>query len=265
MKNIFISYSDLDRPKMKALKTAIDKADFEIKALVIADQKKPLEVLSEKVKTGIDNCDILIPILTLNSIKNQWVNQEIGYATAKDKMIVPIVANNSFKKLKGFINPQVDCPFTFKVDNKSAHRESAAFRGAYSELINYLKTSSVSSEKRQGLTSSITPTRIKEGEIYTTHVDFKGNLKNGFFDNYVKHSVLAFYRWNVDQETLPKGGATDPGTLHGSIDINKNYSHSTKGWPKGKYKIYVRIYDHPTPGHTGRVKVDENIHEIEII
>ncbi|MEE4256367.1 MAG: toll/interleukin-1 receptor domain-containing protein [Bacteroidales bacterium] len=265
MKKIFISYSDLDKSKMNALKVAIDKDSSNIEALVIADQKKPLEVLSEKVIFGINNCDILVPILTNNSIGNQWVNQEIGYAFAKDKRIIPIIADNVFKKLKGFINPQVDCPFNYHSDPKNKRKESWAFRKAYLELLNHVKQYSVQPNDNTMLSSTITPLKIQAGEMYTTKVHFKGVLKHGFFDNYVKHIGSTFSRWNVDRETLPRGSKTDPGILNGSVDISKEYSHSTKDWPKGKYKIHVRIYDHPTPGVAGRIIVDQNVHEIEII
>lgn len=264
MKKIFISYSDLDKSKMIALKKAIDNGPSKIEAVVIADQKKPLETLTEKVITGIKNCDILVPILTTNSIKNQWVNQEIGYAKASDKKIIPIISNRVFKDLKGFVNPQVDCPFQF-LQNKNPRMESAAFRKAYLELINHIVTYSVQPSENTMLSSSITPLRIPKGSNYITKVHFRGIVKNGFFDNYVKHLTSDFKRWNVDRETLPVGRATDPGTLHGSVEISTEYTHSTKDWPIGKYKIYVRLYDHLTPGETARIIVDENIHEIEII
>lgn len=264
MKKLFISYSDLDRNKMIALRKAIDKKSPEITAVVIADQKKPLETLSEKVIDGISKCDILIPILTANSIKNQWVNQEIGYAKAKDKKIIPIISNSVFKKLKGFINPQVDCPFQF-IPDKFANKESAAFRRAYLQLLNHIISYSVHPNENTILDSEITPLKIPKGTNYKTKVNFRGIVKNGFFDNYVKHIGSDFYRWNVDKETLPATKPTDPGTLHGSVEINKEYYNSTKDWPIGRYKIYVRIYDHLTPGETARIIVAENIHEIEIV
>lgn len=264
MKKIFISYSDLDKSKMTALKKAIDKEPFKIEAVVIADQKKPLDSLTEKVIIGITNCDILVPILTTKSIKNQWVNQEIGYAKAKDKKIIPIISNSVFKNLKGFVNPQVDCPFQFKSD-KNKKKESVSFRKSYLELINHIIKYSVQLGDGTVMDSSVTPLKISQGSNYITKVNFRGTLKNGFFDNYIKHSSSNFYRWNVDKETLPVSKPTDPGTLHGSVEISREYSHSTKDWPIGKYKIFVRTYDHLTPGETARIIVAENVHEIEII
>ncbi len=264
MKKIFISYSDYDKAKMIALKKAIERDGIHIVPIVIADQKKPLESLTDKVCLGINDCDILVPILTSNSINNQWVNQEIGYAKAKEKKILPIISKGVFKDLKGFIHSQVDCPFQFK-DNTSVKMESAAFRAVCKGLIDHVIIYSVQPNETTVLSSNISPSRVQRGAVYTTNVHFKGTLKNGFFDNYVQHLSSSFVRWNVDKETLPITKGTDPGTLHGSIDLTKKYSHSTKDWPIGKYKIHVRVYDHPTPGETGRIIVDENIHEIEIV
>jgi hypothetical protein len=259
MKKIFISYSDLDRNKMNALKRAIEKVDSELKAVVIADEKKPLRTLAEKVEEGIRQSNILVPILTSNSINNQWVNQEIGFAKAHGIEIIPIIDDKVLKKLKGFVHSQVDCPFLYTSD-KNPNKESAAFRKAYSALLSFLKPNS-----SQYFKSHLSTNVIRQGEAYTTFVEFKGFLNNGFFDNYVQHLSSDFYRWNVDRETLPRGKNTDPGTLSGAVEIKKSYVNSTSDWPKGKYRIDVRLYDHLKAGETGRPLIAEESHSVEVI
>lgn len=259
MKKIFISYSDLDRNKMIAFKKAIEKVDSGLKAIVIADQKKPLRTLAEKVEEGIRQSNILVPILTLNSINNQWVNQEIGFAKAHGIDIIPIIDDKVLKKLKGFVHSQVDCPFHYRSD-KNPNKESAAFRKAYSALLSFLKPDS-----SQLFKSSLNKKVIRQGEFYTTFVEFKGFLNNGFFDNYVQHLSSDFYRWNVDKETLPRARNTDPGTLSGSVEIKKSYVNSTIDWPKGKYRIDVRLYDHLKAGETNRPLIAEESHFVEVV
>ena len=34
---------------------------------------------AKKIKDAIQDCNCFVPILTKNSIRSQWVNQEIGY------------------------------------------------------------------------------------------------------------------------------------------------------------------------------------------
>ena len=82
MKSVFISYADSDKNKVNHISIKLKKTNF-FNPVVIADDRKSLKSLSEKVKEGIDCCDIFIPILTRNSINTQWINQEIGYAISK--------------------------------------------------------------------------------------------------------------------------------------------------------------------------------------
>ncbi len=222
-------------------------------------KKKPLITLSEKVQKGLNECDILVPIITPNSIGNQWVNQEIGYAIGKGKEIIPIIATDCFNQLKGFINSQVDCPFQYK-SNEIESKETQSFKVICEELVNFIIPS-----LQQNLTSSIDKTEVNQGELYTTHVHFQGKLHHGFFDNYIEHIGSDFYRWNPDYGTFPKSGTNiTPGSLQGEINIKTSYSHSTKDWPKGIYKIYVRVYDHQVPGETTRLLVTENLHELRV-
>ena len=44
-----------------------------------------------KVKEGINSCSVMIVLLTYNSTNTIWLNQEIGYATAKNIPIIPVI------------------------------------------------------------------------------------------------------------------------------------------------------------------------------
>jgi len=44
-----------------------------------------------KVKEGINSCSAMVVLLTYNSTNTMWLNQEIGYATAKNIPIIPII------------------------------------------------------------------------------------------------------------------------------------------------------------------------------
>ena len=56
----------------------------------------------EKIKKGIDKCGCMIPIITANTIQNDTLqDQEIGYATAKKKQIIPIKEKSVI--LQGFL------------------------------------------------------------------------------------------------------------------------------------------------------------------
>ncbi len=109
---IFVSYSDFDKSKVDLIVNELSgHNNFE--PLVIASNRDALESLSSKVKDGINRAVVFVPILTRKSISTQWINQEIGFAVAKEKVIMPIIEENLFDELKGFINKQVDLPYVF--------------------------------------------------------------------------------------------------------------------------------------------------------
>ncbi len=170
--------------------------------------------LAEKVKEGIDEATFFVPILTGDSISNQWVNQEIGFAEAKGVSILPVVEQEIIPRLKGFIHNQVDLSLFYKGSNNQPRKEAASFRRCYRKLIDLLLNT-----ESDTFTSTISPKRVREGEPYITTVHFRGKVQNGFFDNKVVHMDSGFVTWNWDDETLADEKSTTPGILNGTVDV----------------------------------------------
>ncbi len=251
---------------MISLEKAVNKSYPGLKPIIVAKHISPGLTLAEKVKRAINDCDVLIPIITKNSILNQWVNQEIGFAEAKKIKIFPIVERRLIKKLKGFIHNQIDIPFSFESNNMNKKQESYSYRKSYLNLLEYISnTYAPTIDSKPLLIAEITPNIVDQGDNYTTTVQFKGIVKNGFFDNLIRHQGSTWKKWNWDKETLPNSSPTTGGLLNGYVQINKTYSHSTQGWPLGKHTIYIRIYNHPVVGEKTRYVVSEVIKEIKII
>jgi len=137
---IFLSYSELDKNKLKALRNAIKKRDG-LDPIVVAERRKVGQSLADKVKECMDEADCLMPILTRQSIDSQWVNQEIGFAEALEKPIIPLVEKNLLDKLKGFIHKQMDLPFAFSGVESDAKKEARSFRKCYISTLEYLASS----------------------------------------------------------------------------------------------------------------------------
>lgn len=125
-KKVFISYSNSDINRLRILEKELKKIP-NIIPLIIADKRQALIPLTKKVVEGIKEADYFVPILTSNSFTNQWVNQEIGYATALNKTTRPIVENEIIDKLKGFVHKQIDLPYIFASDSKNKFRDSSNF------------------------------------------------------------------------------------------------------------------------------------------
>lgn len=136
-KKIFISYSDTDRNKMRSVERLINGTEI-FTPIVIADNRQVLIQLTEKVKTGIFECEYFVPILTRNSISTQWVNQEIGFATAINRKTIPIVEKQLIDTLKGFIHKQLDLSYLFEGNQNNSRSEASKFTSVSKVLINDL-------------------------------------------------------------------------------------------------------------------------------
>ena len=261
---VFVSYVHIDDNKRRALVRVLLAAALPIEPIVIADRRSPGTPLTEKVVEGIAESDYFVPILTSASIGTQWVNQEIGYAAAKGTPTIALVESGVRDRLKGFIHDQQDLPFSFPV-SENQRRQARLFHQTCIRLRTHLESTSV----ERGLTSEITPGRVRAGKPYTTHVSFRGTVRHGFFDNLVVEQASGRTRWNWDPVTLPRvrgvPSSRTPGTLNGSVDVNRSYSHSTAGWSPGTYKVYVRLYSHLEPGERGRQIIEENEHSLEVL
>lgn len=137
MKKLFISYSSDDVRKMRILEELIMNTKIFV-PLIISDRRISLKSLSDKVIDGIKEADYIIPILSQNSISNQWVNQEIGYSVGKSKALRPIVSEALLNDLKGFIHKGLDIPYTYLPNNHSAS-ENKKFKQACKKLLNDLR------------------------------------------------------------------------------------------------------------------------------
>lgn len=135
---VFISYSSTDLSKLKAFERKLNETDF-LKPLVIARNRESGSLITDKVTTGIKTADLIVPILTTNSIHAQWMNQEIGYAIALKKEVHPLVEHQVIGQLAGFITNAIDIPYQFN-SNPDKKKERNAFRTCCDLLIQDLRT-----------------------------------------------------------------------------------------------------------------------------
>jgi hypothetical protein len=111
----FISFTEKDRKKMELLKKLISESKSLI-PIVIEDKREGALHLSDLVSKGINESNYFIPILTKNSITSQWVNQEIGFAKALNKNILPLLEKELITVLKGFIHIQIQLSYNYSVE-----------------------------------------------------------------------------------------------------------------------------------------------------
>ena len=116
---IFISYSVQDNDKMEFIKNLINDSE-KLEPIVVLQQKSNLLYNDDKIIKSLKKSTVFLPILTSNSIKNQWVNQEIGFVFGSNRIkienIKPIVEKKVMPKLKGFLTANNDLNYRFESD-----------------------------------------------------------------------------------------------------------------------------------------------------
>lgn len=139
---LFISYSTLDTDKKEIIKNLINNSE-KLEAIVVPEQYSSLDYNAEKIKKSLDSCMVFLPILTSNSINNQWVNQEIGYAFGSNKIkienIFPIVERKIMTDLKGFISSSNDLNFRYNNDNDFEMEAEKLVNHLIDKFKNYLE------------------------------------------------------------------------------------------------------------------------------
>ncbi len=87
--SIFFSHSSHDRQWCEWLAADAEKVD--ITAYLAEHDPQPGKELADKVKHNIKESNALVALLTDNSVASSYVHQEVGYAIAKNKLVIPLV------------------------------------------------------------------------------------------------------------------------------------------------------------------------------
>ena len=103
---VFISHATAEDGELANwIADALDR--LYIRAFVYERYQRGGQNRFEVIKSTIQACPYFLVMLTKDGIASQWVNQEIGYAVAVGKEIIPImeVANSTGRliKSKGFV------------------------------------------------------------------------------------------------------------------------------------------------------------------
>lgn len=89
---VFISHSIEDREFVQQLSQAIEKAGAT--AYLLEEEGKPGTNWVQRMKKAIENSECVVTLLTRNGSRSPWVNQEIGFASAYGKRIIPVVESS---------------------------------------------------------------------------------------------------------------------------------------------------------------------------
>jgi hypothetical protein len=86
---VFLSHSSTDAAWVKWI--ANEAGNIGIKVYIYEHDPQPGHRIAEKIKLRIQQCDALVVLLTANSQFSPYVQQEIGFAEASRKLVIPLV------------------------------------------------------------------------------------------------------------------------------------------------------------------------------
>ena len=92
---IFISHSLKDYELAKYLKNILEEEESIKESFIFEDRKKLGTQISEKITNEIDSSDYFVALITANSIESASINQEYGYAQAKNLQKIPFLEDGT--------------------------------------------------------------------------------------------------------------------------------------------------------------------------
>jgi len=111
--SVFISYSTKDLDLVNYVKSLLEGYTMKV---YIAEYTQPPGVdLTNHIKNSVTNCDLFILLWSSHSKQSEWVTQEIAFANANNKTIIPVVLEpnlelpvfiKNLKYLEAYTNPQ---------------------------------------------------------------------------------------------------------------------------------------------------------------
>ncbi len=87
--DIFFSHGSADREWVQHITGSIENDDLHV--YLFERDVRPGHSITEKVQHAIAACDIVIVLLTRRSRASAYVQQEIGFAEGKGKLVIPLV------------------------------------------------------------------------------------------------------------------------------------------------------------------------------
>ena len=97
---IFVSYSTRDLSQVELLKQQLQGTPIDV--FVAEHSVAPSQELAPAIASAIGSCDLFILLWSENARASDWVQQEIGRASALGKTILPLVLSEKVL-LPGFI------------------------------------------------------------------------------------------------------------------------------------------------------------------
>ncbi|HJU13721.1 MAG TPA: toll/interleukin-1 receptor domain-containing protein [Candidatus Nitrosotalea sp.] len=99
-RRIFIGYATGDEDNVRELYGALSRLEG-VEAYIPEWDDSINKVFSRKIRDGLEHADLAVFLITFNSTNTIWLNQEVGYASAKNIPVISVVERGI--DVKGFL------------------------------------------------------------------------------------------------------------------------------------------------------------------
>lgn len=135
---IFFSHSGSDKQWAAWIAEAAKKGGIAV--YLFEHDPRPGVQIAQKIKVAISSSDALVVLLTPQSQSSAYVQQEIGYAEAQAKLIIPLVWSDGQKPTLAMLEGREYVPF-----------DSANPQAALGTLLRYLQQLKAKKEATQAV------------------------------------------------------------------------------------------------------------------
>ncbi|ATZ61637.2 MAG: toll/interleukin-1 receptor domain-containing protein [Methanosarcinales archaeon Met12] len=139
---IFLSHSSVDRDWVEWI--TVNAKNIGIDVYLYEHDHQPGTLIADKLKRAIRDSDTLVVLLTHNSQFSSYVQQEIGFAEASGKRIIPLVQPGIQEQSLAMLEGREYIPFDFYNPEK-----------ALSTLLRYLQQLKKVKENEQAVLMGI--------------------------------------------------------------------------------------------------------------
>jgi TIR domain len=98
---VFLSHSTVDREHVELVSRQIEALGIDV--YLAEHDPKPGTSIAHKVEEALKRCAAVVVLITTTSVNSAYVQQEIGFARAHGKTIVPIIEKSVDKSRLGML------------------------------------------------------------------------------------------------------------------------------------------------------------------
>ena len=200
---VFLSHSSVDTNWVRWIAANAKQVGIEI--YLYEHDPRPGSLVADKIEAAIQSCDALVVLLTGNS-ESPYVQQEVGYAKALKKLVVPLVQPGASQEKLAMLQGVEYIQFDFQNPQPGL-----------STLLEYLQKAKLGKEESRALLAvgALVETAA-HAKLSPTELEVLRNVPDDGMIQLLNSPQAPFLR--LGRKTLPGGSEYDPASAAHYLD-----------------------------------------------